>query len=186
LACAIWWKLECFDFSKVPCTAPSAVQLRDILWAEIAKWYRHSLEIARESGLPPLSMMFEITQDKVAARGAPKEWFAVARTARPEQPDALQGFHASDVTISQDGRSIAVGWPIRIVATRFRAGTSGNPRGRPKGARNLATVLAATLAERVVVDVIVRRWQAYTGAAARHAVTGATFDEAAPAAEPAQ
>ena len=36
------------------------------------------------------------------------------------------------------------------------------------------------------VDVIVRRWQAYTGAAARHAVTGATFDEAARAAEPAQ
>ena len=63
-----------------------AVQLRDILWAEIAKWYRHSLEIARESGLPPLSMMFEITQDKIAARGAPKEWFAVARTARPSSP----------------------------------------------------------------------------------------------------
>jgi DNA modification methylase len=36
------------------------------------------------------------------------------------------------------------------------------------------------------VDVIVRRWQAYTGAAARHAVTGATFDEGARAAEPAQ
>ena len=36
------------------------------------------------------------------------------------------------------------------------------------------------------VDVIVRRWQTYTGAAARHAVTGATFDEAARAAEPAQ
>ncbi len=34
-------------------------------------------------------------------------------------------------------------------------------------------------------DVIVRRWQAYTGAAARHAVTGATFDEAR-AAEEAQ
>ncbi len=36
------------------------------------------------------------------------------------------------------------------------------------------------------VDVIVRRWQAYTGAAARHAVTGAIFDEAARAAEEAQ
>ena len=36
------------------------------------------------------------------------------------------------------------------------------------------------------VDAIVRRWQAYTGAAARHAVTGATFDEAARAAERAQ
>jgi DNA modification methylase len=35
-------------------------------------------------------------------------------------------------------------------------------------------------------DVIVRRWQAYTGEAARHAVTGATFDEAARAAEAAQ
>lgn len=27
------------------------------------------------------------------------------------------------------------------------------------------------------VDVIVRRWQAYTGASARHASTGASFDE---------
>ena len=42
MAAAIWWKLECFDYSKVPCTAPSAVQLRDILWAEVAKWYRAS------------------------------------------------------------------------------------------------------------------------------------------------
>ncbi len=26
---AMWWMLECFDFPKVPCTAPSASQLRD-------------------------------------------------------------------------------------------------------------------------------------------------------------
>jgi phage terminase large subunit len=111
LAVAIWWKLECFDFSKVPCTAPSAVQLRDILWAEISKWYRRSLEMSRAFGMPQefwLSSLFEITQDKIAARGAPKEWFAVARTARPEQPDALQGFHASEITISEDGRAIVV------------------------------------------------------------------------------
>lgn len=111
LACAIWWKLECFSFSKVPCTAPSAVQLRDILWAEIAKWYRHSLDRSRAWSLPPelyLSAMFEITQDKISARGAPKEWFAVARTARVEQPDALQGFHASDITVAEDGHTIIV------------------------------------------------------------------------------
>ena len=36
------------------------------------------------------------------------------------------------------------------------------------------------------VDVIVRRWQAYTGAAARHAITSTIFDEVARAAEPAQ
>ena len=44
-----------------------------------------------------------------------------------------------------------VGYRHPPLATRFRPGTSGNPRGRPKGARNLATVVASTLAERVVV-----------------------------------
>src|SRR5208337_1502022 len=53
-----------------------------------------------------LPNLFEVTQDKIFARGAPKEWFAVARTSRPETPDALQGFHASDIRVSADGRSI--------------------------------------------------------------------------------
>jgi hypothetical protein len=117
LAAAIWWKLECFDYSKVPCTAPSAVQLRDILWAEISKWYRRSLDMSRAWGMPQdfwLSTLFEITQDKISAMGAPREWFAVARTARPEQPDALQGFHASEITISEDGSTIVVDEETKI------------------------------------------------------------------------
>ena len=36
--------------------------------------------------------------------------------------------------------------------TRFRKGKSGNPKGRPKGSLNLATVLARTLREKVVVN----------------------------------
>jgi Family of unknown function (DUF5681) len=36
--------------------------------------------------------------------------------------------------------------------TRFKPGLSGNPRGRPRGALNLATVLARTLREKVVVE----------------------------------
>jgi hypothetical protein len=109
MAAAILWKLECFDFSKVACTAPSASQLRDILWAEISKWYRNSVAVSHAQGMPQefwLSSLFEITQDKIWARGAPKEWFAVARTSRPETPDALQGFHAADIRISDDGLSI--------------------------------------------------------------------------------
>jgi hypothetical protein len=109
MAAAILWKLECFDFAKVPCTAPSAGQLRDILWAELAKWFRESIATSKAAGMPPeywLSNLFEITQDKIFAKGAPKEWFAVARTSRPETPDALQGFHASNIKISDDGLSI--------------------------------------------------------------------------------
>lgn len=36
--------------------------------------------------------------------------------------------------------------------TRFRKGASGNPNGRPKGTLNVATILAATLRERVVIN----------------------------------
>jgi hypothetical protein len=36
-------------------------------------------------------------------------------------------------------------------ATRFKPGKSGNPAGRPKGSRNLATDLAAELAEQITV-----------------------------------
>jgi hypothetical protein len=36
--------------------------------------------------------------------------------------------------------------------TRFKPGLSGNPRGRPRGALNMATVLARTLREKVVID----------------------------------
>jgi DNA modification methylase len=40
--------------------------------------------------------------------------------------------------------------------------------------------------DRLYVDVIVRRWQAYTGASARHALTGAGFDEIVRAREQAR
>src|SRR5271166_2590549 len=44
MSAAIWWKLECFDFSKIVCTAPSSMQFRDILWSELAKWLRDRYE----------------------------------------------------------------------------------------------------------------------------------------------
>jgi hypothetical protein len=37
-------------------------------------------------------------------------------------------------------------------ATRFKKGVSGNPRGRPKGSLNVATVFIKTLREKVVIN----------------------------------
>jgi Family of unknown function (DUF5681) len=50
-----------------------------------------------------------------------------------------------------------VGYGRPPMTTRFRPGQSGNPRGRPKGARNLSTVIAAALSERVVINENGRR-----------------------------
>src|SRR5947209_8440923 len=41
--------------------------------------------------------------------------------------------------------------------TRFRRGSSGNPRGRPRGAKNLATLLTKALDEVVTVTEHGRR-----------------------------
>jgi hypothetical protein len=45
-----------------------------------------------------------------------------------------------------------VGYRKPPTHTRFRKGVSGNPRGRPKGRRNLATALGRTLQEKVIIN----------------------------------
>lgn len=71
---------------KCPVTANSQDQLKDVVWAEISRWWRE---------LPPfLKDMIEVTAERVVVKADPEGSFAVARTARPERPEALQGFHA--------------------------------------------------------------------------------------------
>jgi hypothetical protein len=50
-----------------------------------------------------------------------------------------------------------VGYGRPPLGSRFRPGVSGNSAGRPKGPRNLASVLAATLGERISVNENGRR-----------------------------
>lgn len=44
-----------------------------------------------------------------------------------------------------------VGYGKPPLETRFKAGQSGNPKGRPKGALNVATVLERALREKVAI-----------------------------------
>jgi hypothetical protein len=45
-----------------------------------------------------------------------------------------------------------VGYGRPPMTTRFRPSQSGDPRGRPKGARNLSTIVAAAWSERVAIN----------------------------------
>ena len=106
-AWAILWHLETHDYSKVPCTAPSSHQLRDILWSELAKWLRHGEAQSAARGDHPalsLSQLFHWTQDRLADPAAP-DWAATARTARPDHPEALQGFHSQHLLYIVDEAS---------------------------------------------------------------------------------
>jgi Family of unknown function (DUF5681) len=53
--------------------------------------------------------------------------------------------------MSRDTEDFEVGYKRPPQHTRFRPGRSGNPRGRPKGTRNLASDLEDELADRILV-----------------------------------
>lgn len=99
----IWKFLTCFSYCKVICTAPTAHQLRSILWSELAKWMQYS----------PIRDWFEIQSDKIYFKDTPnpgERWFAIARTANPKDtPDAqaetLAGLHEDYMLIVPDEAS---------------------------------------------------------------------------------
>lgn len=100
LAWCILWFCICYFPCKVPATAPTGHQLDDVLWAELAKWHR----ILKER-LPALGSEFEWSAGSFKLKSNPSESFAVARTSRPEKPEALQGFHSENILFLIDEAS---------------------------------------------------------------------------------
>lgn len=83
---AILWFLSTHSGARIPCTAPTANQLYDVLWAEIAKWHSQMNYVFRKE--------IVVRSKRVHLKGAPQEAFAVAKVARKNEPEALSGIHA--------------------------------------------------------------------------------------------
>jgi len=97
--CVLWFLASYFP-AKVPATAPTSHQLEDVLWSEIAKWHR-----VMTQNRPSLGEQFEWSSGAFRMKSAPHEGFAVARTSRPERPEALQGFHSDHILFLIDEAS---------------------------------------------------------------------------------
>lgn len=100
MAWCVLWFLACYFPAKVPATAPTSHQLEDVLWSEIAKWHR-----VLKDKYPALGDQFEWTAGAFRMKSAPNESFSVARTSRPERPEALQGFHSEHILFLIDEAS---------------------------------------------------------------------------------
>jgi hypothetical protein len=92
----LWW-LSTRPASIIPCTAPTAHQLEDILWGEIGRW--------RQKMRPPFRDLLQVGRNWVRHQGAPDSWFAVGRTSRKGNPEALQGFHGEHLAFLIDEAS---------------------------------------------------------------------------------
>ena len=93
LSWVILWFISTRSDARVPCTAPSSHQLSDVLWAELLKWLRKAPDWYQSQ--------FEMSADRVRMGSS----YAVARTSRKEQPEALQGFHAENLLFVIDEAS---------------------------------------------------------------------------------
>lgn len=97
LAWLILWFLFCFKDAQVPCTAPTSDQMHDVLWKEVAKWL-HLMPA-------PVQVKYEWTTGYLRVTESPETWFARAKTARKEAPEALAGVHAEHVMFIIDEAS---------------------------------------------------------------------------------
>jgi hypothetical protein len=92
----LWWLLT-RDNAKIPCVAPTQHQLDDVLWTECRIWHKRLPEAFQKQ--------IEFSADRIYLTHKPKESYAAARTARKENPEALQGFHSGNMLFLFDEAS---------------------------------------------------------------------------------
>tara|TARA_Y100000593_G_scaffold90491_1_gene177044 strand:+ start:818 stop:2233 length:1416 start_codon:yes stop_codon:yes gene_type:complete len=129
--CAAWLMMHhmlCFYPQKTVCTAPTAAQLFDALFAELKS------QLIR---LPPaLNSLFEVFSERIVLKSDPSGSFISCRTARKETPEALQGIHSDKVLLVVDEASSvddaifsAAGGSLSGNATLLLLGNPTRPEG---------------------------------------------------------
>ncbi len=116
-SCAIiilWFLFGRVD-SQVGCTAPTATQMHDVLWKELALWIARMPEKIRA--------LYEHNKDYIRIKERPDSWFARAKTSSKENSEALAGVHAEWVMLMADEAS---GIEEQIYTVMDGALTSGN------------------------------------------------------------
>ena len=116
LACLALWFISCFDDCKVPVTHPAREQLKSTMWPELRKWHSKMENPFRDA--------IEINSEKCFIKARPDR-FIQARTSRPDNPDALQGFHAEHLLFLIDEAS---GVSTKIFEVAFGALTTADAR----------------------------------------------------------
>jgi hypothetical protein len=101
-----WWYIMTRPNSQVFITGPSSQQLYDVVWKEIVGLYRRMPQAFQS--------MFEVTKQRIWHKSNKEGWFTQARTARKDQPDALQGRHGEHMMFLVDE---AFGVPDAIYET---------------------------------------------------------------------
>jgi hypothetical protein len=98
--CFAAWAVVWFANTRAPMkcviTAPTSSQMFDALWPEVLKWHRVLPDLWRN--------LWDVTSDHMKLK-SDIETFVTARTARPEQPEAMQGIHSEHVLVVCDEAS---------------------------------------------------------------------------------
>lgn len=97
LAWLIIWFLFCFKNAQIPCTAPTSSQMHDVLWKELSKWIQKLHPVIKEK--------FIWTSEYLRINESPETWFARAKTAKKEAPEALAGMHGDYILFVVDEAS---------------------------------------------------------------------------------
>lgn len=97
LSWLILWYLFCHLNAQVGATAPTSDLLSDVLWKEIRIWLD---KMPKE-----ISDLYEWQADYIRIKEKRETWFARARTAKKETPEAIAGLHGDYVMIAVDEAS---------------------------------------------------------------------------------